>query len=213
MGSSALRARPSLYHERTTCIQTFRGSLRTAPASGMEREPGVGAGKLRQEPDCTFTGAEYHDVRALTMNEKPLQVKTKTAIAKPAHEVFEAIVDPEKMSHYFISSGSGRMESDKTIHWVFDGGGAGLDVKVQRVVRDRFVSFLWTASGVAARVEIEIVPNGSTTLVKVSESEWPADEKGIARCVEQTQGWTHFLCCMKAYLEHGINLRQSGTVH
>ena len=23
----------------------------------------------------------------------------------------------------------------------------------------------------------------------------------------QTAGWTYFLCCLKAYLQHGINLR------
>jgi uncharacterized protein YndB with AHSA1/START domain len=147
------------------------------------------------------------------MDMKPLQVKTQIVIAKPAHDVFEAIVDPERMSHYFISSGSGRMESDKTVHWIFDNAGVGLEVKVQRVERDRFVSFLWTASGVEAHVAMQIVPSGSAILLKVSESEWPADEKGIARCVEQTKGWTHFLCCMKAYLEHGINLRQGGLVH
>ena len=38
-----------------------------------------------------------------------------------------------------------------------------------------------------------------------------ARRKRIARCIEQTQGWMHFLCCMKAYLEHGINLRKSGS--
>jgi len=144
---------------------------------------------------------------------KSLQVKTKMTIAKPAHEVFEAIVDPEKMSHYFISSGSGRMESGKTVRWVFDDAGMGLDAKVQRVEPDKFVSFLWSASGVEALVEMEMVPAGAATLLRVSESEWPSDEKGIARCVEQTQGWMHFLCCMKAYLEYGINLRKGGSAH
>jgi uncharacterized protein YndB with AHSA1/START domain len=49
------------------------------------------------------------------MNKKSIQVKTQLSIAKPAHEVFEAIVDPRKMSQYFISSGSGRMESGQTV--------------------------------------------------------------------------------------------------
>lgn len=147
------------------------------------------------------------------MDKRSLQVKTQLAIAKPAYEVFEAIVNPEKMSHYFISSGSGPMENGKTVRWVFDDVGLGLDVKVQRVERDRFVSFRWSASGVDALVEMQILPGDPATLLKVSESEWPPDEKGIARCIEQTQGWTHFLCCMKAYLEYGINLRQGGTVH
>jgi uncharacterized protein YndB with AHSA1/START domain len=37
------------------------------------------------------------------MKKKSLQVKTQLEIAKPVHQVFEAIIDPKKMSHYFIS--------------------------------------------------------------------------------------------------------------
>ena len=146
------------------------------------------------------------------MKTKSLQVKTQMEIAKPVQQVFEAIVDPEKMSHYFISSGTGRMQGGKTVHWKFDKGG-GLDARVERTEPDRFVSFVWSASGIEAIVAMELVPVGDTgTVVKISESEWPPDEKGIARCIEQTQGWMHFLCCMKAYLEHGINLRKSGII-
>jgi len=144
------------------------------------------------------------------MNKKSLQVKTKMTIAKPPREVFEAIVDPEKMSHYFISSGSSRMESGKTVRWVFDDAGMALEATVKHVEPDKFVSFLWSASGVEALVEMEMERAGAATLLRVSESEWPPDERGIARCVEQTQGWVHFLCCMKAYLEFGVNLRMGG---
>ncbi len=145
------------------------------------------------------------------MNKKALQVKTQLEIAKPIHQVFEAIVEPEEMSHYFISSGRGRMQSGKTVHWKFDKGG-GLDAKVERTDPDRFVSFFWSASGIEALVAMALTSLGDNgTLVKISESEWPPDEKGIARCMEQTQGWMHFLCCMKAYLEYGINLRKSGN--
>ena len=47
------------------------------------------------------------------MKTKALQVKTQMEIAKPVHQVFEAIVDPEKMSHYFISSGTDRMQDGR----------------------------------------------------------------------------------------------------
>jgi uncharacterized protein YndB with AHSA1/START domain len=147
------------------------------------------------------------------MKEKTLQVRTQLEIAKSIHRVFEAIVNPEEMAHYFISSGTRRMQSGKTVHRKFDQGG-GLDVKVERTEPDRLVSFFWPASGIEALVLMELVPVGdSGTLLKVSESQWPSNEKGIARCIEQTQGWMHFLCCMKAYLEYGINLRKSGLVH
>lgn len=87
------------------------------------------------------------------MKTKSLQVKTQMEIAKPVHQVFEAIVDPEKMSHFFISSGTGRMQGGKTVHWKFDKGG-GLDARVERTEPDRFVSFVWSASGIEAIVAI-----------------------------------------------------------
>ena len=43
--------------------------------------------------------------------------------------------------------------------------------------------------------------------IKITESDWPADYKGANQCMEQVEGWTNFLCCLKAYLEYGINLR------
>ena len=48
------------------------------------------------------------------------QITTKLKILKPANEVFEAIVDPEKMSNYWFSSGTGRVEQGKTITWRYD---------------------------------------------------------------------------------------------
>jgi len=47
------------------------------------------------------------------MTPSTLEIKAAIQILKPAHEVFEAIVDPSKMSNYFISKGSGRMEEEK----------------------------------------------------------------------------------------------------
>ena len=35
-------------------------------------------------------------------------------ILKPAQEVFEAIVEPDKMNKHFITTSTGRMESGKT---------------------------------------------------------------------------------------------------
>lgn len=49
------------------------------------------------------------------MTPSTLEIKAAIQIQKPLHEVFEAIVDPEKMSNYFISKASGRMEEGKQI--------------------------------------------------------------------------------------------------
>jgi len=51
-----------------------------------------------------------------------LEVKAALRILKPADIVYEAIVDPVKMSNYFISEGSERMEDGKEIQcgWLKD---------------------------------------------------------------------------------------------
>lgn len=147
------------------------------------------------------------------MGSDTLQVKVQLKILKPIHQVFEAIVNPAEMSKYFISSGSDRLDTGKTVTWRWFDVGVQAPVKVQQVVQDSSISFLWSTAGVEALVAIDLVPADETsTVVKINESSWPADAEGIARCLEQTQGWTHMLCCMKAYLEYGINLRTGGIV-
>ncbi len=38
-----------------------------------------------------------------------LEIKVAIQILKPANTVFEAIINPEKMTNYFISKSSGKM--------------------------------------------------------------------------------------------------------
>lgn len=68
-----------------------------------------------------------------------LEVHTKLTIAKPVHEVFACIVDPEKMSHYFISSGSGFLEEGKTVLWAWEDVGAELPIRVTKVENNKQV--------------------------------------------------------------------------
>ncbi len=48
------------------------------------------------------------------MIEERIKTKEQKGILKPAYEVFEAIVDPDKMNKYFITTSTGKMESGKT---------------------------------------------------------------------------------------------------
>jgi hypothetical protein len=77
---------------------------------------------------------------------------------------------------------------------------------------ERHIRFGWSASGVPTSVGIDVLPDGSeSTVVKITESEWPMDHDGVARAMEQTAGWTDFLCSLKAYVVHGVNLRAGRT--
>jgi hypothetical protein len=89
-----------------------------------------------------------------------IDVKVKDKILKPIAEVFDSVVNPQKLSNFFISGASGPLEEGASIIWFFENIGGQLPVTV---------------------------------------------------ALQQTQGWTDFICSMKAFLYGGINLR-SGRV-
>jgi uncharacterized protein YndB with AHSA1/START domain len=138
-----------------------------------------------------------------------LEAKVELKVLKPLSEVFEGVIDPKKMANYFITDGSSRMDEGKTVTWTFsDYGKAKLQVHVKNVEKDKSISYVWSASGVETVVNMKFTPvNPTTTSVKITESGWTKDDKGIARLVQQTHGWVHFLCGLKAFLEHGVNIR------
>lgn len=146
------------------------------------------------------------------MTSNNLKVETKLKISKTAHEIYDAIIDPTIMSHYFISRGSAKMESGKTIHWDFADAGATVDIKVQKLEKDKYISFLWSAIGNETLVTITLQPMENATLIKITEDGWNNDQEGAAKCINQSKGWVFLLCCLKAYLEHGIDLRKNAVV-
>jgi uncharacterized protein YndB with AHSA1/START domain len=135
-----------------------------------------------------------------------IEVSVDDRIARPIAEVFEAIVEPAKMAGYFISRGSGRMTAGERVEWEFGDVGAKLVVGVIEVNEQRIV-FDWDASGSTARVTIRLAWEAGATRLEITESGWPMTEQGVKRALGQTQGWTNFLCCLKAFVQHGINLR------
>jgi uncharacterized protein YndB with AHSA1/START domain len=144
------------------------------------------------------------------METSPLEIKTQIGISRPPDVVFDAIVDPAKMSNYFISRSSGRMEEGKTLIWEFPEFDVKIPVRVGRIEKDRYVSYYWEADNKQdLLVEITLEPfKVNSTLVTVTEKSRPNDSDGIRWLKGNTEGWANFLACLKAYLEYGINLRK-----
>lgn len=138
-----------------------------------------------------------------------LEIKTALQILKPANEVFDAIVDPEKMSNYFISQSSGPMEQGKSITWRFPEFDEDAPIKVSRVEQDKYISFYWAIDAKEVLVEMILTPvENDSTIVTITEKQMENNEAGIKWLKENTAGWANFLACLKAYLEYGINLRK-----
>jgi uncharacterized protein YndB with AHSA1/START domain len=143
------------------------------------------------------------------MEKQTLEIKAALQMLKPVNEVFEAIIDPVKMSNYFISKSSGKMEEGKIISWRFPEFDMEFPIRVGKIEKDRYISFYWDVDGIELLTEMTLTPRANnSTLVSISEKSRENDEAGIKWLMGNTEGWANFLACLKAYLEYGINLRK-----
>lgn len=144
------------------------------------------------------------------MKPENLEIQAGIKVSKPVHEVFEAIVDPEKMSNYFISKASGRMEEGKTIMWQFPEFDMEFPVEIGKIEKDKYISFYWNdMDGKELLVEMNLTPKANdSTFIQIKEGKRENDEAGIGWLKRNTEGWANFLACLKAWMEYGINLRK-----
>jgi uncharacterized protein YndB with AHSA1/START domain len=139
-----------------------------------------------------------------------LVCKAQIQIQKPSTTVFQAIVDPDHMSHYFILNSNGVLETGKSVIWHFpEFAQEDCPVHVKRIQPDAHIEFVWGTSEEATTVTINLITQAdASTVVHVVEGEKPNNEQGLKWLVGNTEGWANFLACLKAYLEYGINLRK-----
>ena len=135
-----------------------------------------------------------------------LNSEASLQIQKPVHEVYEAIVNPEHMTQYFISESSGSMETGGDLLWKFPEFPDRYPVTEILVQPNQSVSFVWDPE---TRVQIKLeAQKDNSTLVRVSEGGKENNEKNLQWLIQNTGGWANFLACMKAYLEYGVQLRK-----
>ncbi len=145
-----------------------------------------------------------------------LKFQVQTKVAKPADEVFDAIINPKKLTKYFISESSGPLVEGSQATWRFAEHDGDVLVKVTRVVPNERIVFEWEAADDKhedTRVEIEVKRlDDDATLLQISESGWRETPEGLKASYSNCYGWSHMSLCLKAFLEHGINLRAGGVV-
>ena len=145
-----------------------------------------------------------------------LKFRIQTKVLKPVPEVFDAIVNPKKLTGYFVSTSSGPMVEGSQVTWRFiDYDGEAL-VSVKRVVPNEGVEFEWDAADgdYHTRVKIDLKRgDDTTTIVQISESGWRETQEGLTASYSNCGGWMHMSCGLKAYLEHGIDLRAGGVCY
>lgn len=152
-----------------------------------------------------------------------LKFEVSTRIARPVHEVFEAVADPAELSAYFTTGGAvGRLETGATVQWAFAEFPETFPVEVVEVVQDDRIVLRWAASEGASEVgdpavdagyqttvtmTFQPLDDGARTLVRIAEDGWRQTPTGLKASYGNCMGWSQMLSALKAHVEYGINLR------
>ena len=153
-----------------------------------------------------------------------LKFRVAARIAKPVHTVFEAVADPRQLSRYFTTGGTeGRLETGATVTWDFHDFPGAFPVHVIEVVPDERIVLEWQANegeapnvdgggmtGSDYRTRVTMAFKGlddGRTLVEIAEEGWRENQGALDASYGNCQGWSQMLCALKAWVEHGINLR------
>lgn len=144
----------------------------------------------------------------MTDTFQPPVAKAQMLIRKPAAQVFEAFIDPAITSRFWFSKGSGRLEPGKRVRWDWEMYGAGTEVDVKAIEENRRILIEWDPDHPTS-VEWTFEPQGEDrTFVTVKNWGFHGDpDQVVAQALDSTGGFNLLLAGLKAFLEHGIELK------
>ena len=149
------------------------------------------------------------------MSERNYTVQTR--IERTVGDVFDAIVNEVSICKYFTESTSGPLSEGQQVTWTWSQWG-DFPVRVKRIIENELIhleidSGEWKKTTpdeasypVAIQLELESL-DGGATMLSISEQGWQNDASGLRGSHDKCSGWTHMAMCLKAYLEHGIDMR------
>ena len=217
-GGDLLGRYPNLVILRTFSKAYGLAGLRVGYAIGPERI--LDAARATAIPLSVTEAAQRAALAALDHEDELME--RVAIIAQRRDEVFEAVVDPQRLSSYFTTGGAkGRLESGATVEWDFADFPGAFPVRVVEVATNRRIVLRWGATDgtpaddaddpigayTTVTMEFESLDDGRT-LVTIAEEGWQPTAPGRQASYGNCEGWTGMLAAMKVWLEHGINLRE-----
>lgn len=143
-----------------------------------------------------------------TTSEAPV-AKAQMLIRKPVAEVFEALVNPEITTRFWFTKSSGRVIAGQKLRWDWEMYGVGTNVDVKDVEENKRILIEWNGPENPSSVEWTFEPQGADrTFVVVKNFGFRGDaDKIVEEALDSTGGFSFLLAALKAFLEHGIELK------
>lgn len=134
-------------------------------------------------------------------------VEAQMLIRKPVAMVFNAFIDPEITRHFWFTKGSSKLEAGKKVSWEWEMYGVSTDVVVREIVLNEKIIIEWGEPPTVVEFVFRPVSDETTYVVITNRGFHATGDELIAEIRDNTGGFTTVLDGLKAYLEHGINLR------
>jgi uncharacterized protein YndB with AHSA1/START domain len=162
------------------------------------RSTSAGGGASQQ-----FVATAVSDIRGVIPEGDDMPTASITVsqqIARGAGELFDAFVDPTKITRFWLEKVSGPLEAGSKVRWWFMVPGATETVSVIEVLHNQRIVFDWS-DGIRVCIEFE-KGNGHMTLVSVRATGFP-QEPSLEKIVDATEGFSIVLCDLKVFAETG----------
>jgi len=143
----------------------------------------------------------------LQLTQVPIS-KTGMLIRRPVEDVFEAFISPEITTKFWFTKSSGRLEAGRQILWEWEMYNVSAPVTVKAIEQNKRIVIEWPGYSSPSTVEWIFAPQtDGTTFVSITEAGFTGNgDELLKQVAASTQGFTLVLACLKALLEHNIQL-------
>jgi uncharacterized protein YndB with AHSA1/START domain len=133
----------------------------------------------------------------------------KVAVKAKPERVYRMWTEPKELVKWFLETAKMELKKGGAYEWSWLGGGRDKG----KIIAFRKPSLLhFTFAG--CKCEIRITKDKRGALVTLRQYAIPTDEKNkVGTHMSCSLGWSFYLANLKAFLEHGVDLRETDPKH
>ena len=129
-------------------------------------------------------------------------------IARPAADVFGALTQPGELAQYFLNSANSSPLDTREISWWLTEQQV-MHLQLAALRSEQMLEFRWRPPELSDPITLrfELTDQGKRTTLAISESGWPDSAFTRRQSYGHCLLWQKMALQLKAWLEHGIDLR------
>ncbi|MGP8072311.1 MAG: SRPBCC family protein [Thermoplasmata archaeon] len=142
--------------------------------------------------------------------DKTRTIRLQAFVRASPKKVFRAVSEPKRLRRWFVDEASLTPRKGGGYAYTWKDGPTHRG-KVLEFVRGKRVTLTWQWPGIESelvtKLRFSVEPREDGTILKLTHSGFPKQEKWVDLYAGAVQGWTYFLVNFKSVLDHDHDLR------